>query len=57
MSRKVYVEVTTRIIMRMEEGIDVDDVISEMDYEFNSRTEGVDFEDTEIRDYEVKDSK
>jgi len=41
----------------MEEGIDVDDVISEMDYEFNSRTEGVDFEDTEIRDYEVKDSK
>ena len=57
MSRKVYVEVKTRIIMDMEEGIEVGDVISEMDYEFTSQTENVDFVDTEIRDYEVTDSK
>ena len=55
--RKVYVEVTTRIIMRMNDGVEVDDVITEMDYDFVPQTEGVDFEDIEIRDYEVTDSK
>jgi hypothetical protein len=57
MSRKVYVEVKTRIIMDMDEGIEVGEVISEMDYSFYSQTDGVDFIDTEIRDYEIKDSK
>jgi len=44
--RKVYVEVTTRIIMQMEEGIEVDDVISDMDYNFTPQTEE-DFENEE----------
>ena len=57
MSRKVYVEVKTRIIMVMEEGIEVGDVISEMDYYFAPMTDGVEFVDTEIRSHEVKDSK
>ena len=55
--RKVYVTVETRIIMQMDEGIEVGDVISEMDYDFTPQTEGVDFVDTEIRDFEVTDSK
>lgn len=57
MSRKVYVIVKTRIIMQMDEGIEIDEVINEMDYDYFSNTEGVDFVDTEIRDFEVKDSK
>lgn len=57
MSRKVYVEVTTRIIMEMDEGIEVGEVIEEMDYDFGSQTAGVDFVDTEIRGFEVIDSK
>ena len=57
MSRKVYVNVETRIIMEMEEGISVGEVIEEMDYSFAPQTEGVDFVDMEIRDYEVEDSK
>ena len=57
MARKVYVNVTTRLILDMDEGIPVDEVISEMDYNFVSKTEGVDIVDTEIQDYEVIDSK
>ena len=57
MSRKVYVNVTTRIIMEMDEGIEVSEVISEMDYDFTPMTEGVEFLDTEIREHEVTDSK
>lgn len=57
MSRKVYVNVTTRLIINMDEGIKVSDVVSEMDYNFSSQTEGAEIVDTEIRDHEVKDSK
>jgi len=55
--RKVYVKVVTRIIMRMDEGVDVGDMISNMDYEFTSPSAACDFEDTEIVDYEIMDSK
>ena len=57
MARKVYVQVTTRLILNMEEGIDVDEVMQDMDYNFQSNTGGADIEDTEIRDWEVTDSK
>ena len=57
MSRKVYVTVTTRLIIRADEGVDIDEVIQEMDYDFTSQTEGADIEDTEITDYEITDSK
>ena len=55
--RKVYVSVTTRLIIQMEEGIEVSDVIEDMAYDFNSNTEGADIVDTEIREHEVLDSK
>jgi hypothetical protein len=60
MSRKVYVEVKVRLIVRMdddENAPEVGDVISEMDYGFTSQTEGADIEETEITDYLVTDSK
>ncbi len=55
--RKVYININTRVIVEMDEGIDVDEVIQEMDYSFISQTEGAIVHDTEIRDYEVTDSK
>jgi hypothetical protein len=55
--RKVYVDVKIKVIMNMDEGIEVGDVIDEMDYDFTSNTDGVDIEDTEVLDYEVTDSK
>lgn len=55
--RKVYVIVKARLIIEMEEGITVSEVINEMNYDFMSATDGADIVDMEIRDYEVEDSK
>jgi len=41
----------------MDEAIEVGEVINEMDYSFQSGTDGVDINDTEIDDYVVTDSK
>jgi hypothetical protein len=57
MSRKVFVEVKVKLVLNMDEGVEVGDVISEMDYDFTSQTSGVEIEDTEILDHEVMDSK
>lgn len=57
MSRKVYVEVVTRLIVAMDQGVEVGTVISEMDYSFTAQTAGAQIVDTEIRDYTVTDSK
>lgn len=55
--RKVYVSVTARLIIRVDEGVDITEVLSEMDYDFTSQTDGANIEDTEIQDWEVTDSK
>jgi len=55
--RKVYVEAKVRLIINMEEGVDVGDVVNEADYSFESTTEGAAIEDTEILSFEVTDSK
>ena len=55
--RKIYVNVITRLIIQANEGVDIDDVLSEMDYDFTSTTEGAEIIDTEITDQEVTDSK
>lgn len=58
MSRKVYVNVTVRLIIDMDEDApDVSEVISEMDYSFTSGHDAAEIVDTEIRDHEVVDSK
>jgi len=57
MSRKVYVNVTTRLIIRADEGVDIDEVLSEMDYSFTSTTRGAEIEETDIQNTEVTDSK
>ena len=55
--RKVYVEVTTRLIIRADQGQDIDEVLENMDYEFNSTHDTAEIEDTEITAWEIKDSK
>jgi hypothetical protein len=54
--KKVYVEVVTRLIIDLEEGVNVSDVITEMDYNFNSTTDGAMIVDTEIRDYKATEA-
>ena len=57
MARKVYVDVKVRLIIEMEEGIEVAEVIQEMDYDFTSQIDNAVIIDIEIEDYEVTDSK
>ena len=55
--RKVYVNLQVRMILNMNEGVEVGEVIDEMDYNFKSQTTGADIIDTEIEGHEVTDSK
>jgi|WetSurMetagenome_2_1015567.scaffolds.fasta_scaffold30780_7 hypothetical protein len=55
--RRVYVNVVTRLIIDVDEGIDVYDVLNEMHYAFEAYTPGAEIHDEELVDYEVTDSK
>ena len=55
--RKVYVEVKLRLIVTMDEGINLDDVMNDMEYDFTSCTLDAAIDDTELEDWEVTDSK
>lgn len=55
--RKVYVEIKVKAIINIEEGIELDEVISEMDYNLTSQTEGAEIIDTQILEHEIMDSK
>ena len=53
--KKLYVEVITRLVVELEEGVNVSEVIQEMDYNFTSTTDGAMIVETEIRDYTSKE--
>ena len=55
--RKVYVNVTTRLIIRANDDQDITEVLENMDYDFSSNSDGADIEETEVKDWEIKDSK
>ena len=55
--RKVTVKLEMRIVMSVDEGVEISEVINELDYQVNDTTTAADILDTEITDYEVADSK
>ncbi len=55
--RKVTVELEMRIVMSVDEGVEISEVVNELDYQINDTTSTADILDTEITDYEVIDSK
>jgi hypothetical protein len=55
--RKVYIELKVKLIMNLEDGVEVSNAIDEMDYIFNLEDEHGEMVDTEILDYEILDSK
>jgi len=57
MSRKVYIDLKVRLVINMEEGISVDEIVNNMDYVFTFSGKEADIVDTEIEDYEIVDSK
>ena len=55
--RKVYLELKIKMRMTVNEGVDVAEIIDELDYHFSDTTTKATVEDTEIVDYEITDSK
>jgi hypothetical protein len=49
--------VTVRMYIETKGDVKVSDVISEMDYEFTSKTDGAEITETEIRDHEETENK
>lgn len=55
--RKVTLKLEMRIVMLVDEGIEISEVVNELDYQVNDTTTTADILDTEITGYEVVDSK
>ena len=55
--RKVTIKLEMRIVMSVDEGMDISEVVNELDYQVNDTTTAADILDTEITGYEVIDSK
>lgn len=55
--RKVTLKLQMRIVMSVDEGAEISEVVNELDYQINDTTTAADILDTEIIDYEVEDSK
>jgi len=55
--RKVTVKLEMNVVMSVDEGVEVSEVVNELDYNVNDTTTAADILDTEITDFEVVDSK
>jgi hypothetical protein len=55
--RKVYINLTVKLVLNVDDGVEISDVVNELDYEFGDNTGLADVIDTEILDHEVIDSK
>lgn len=55
--RKVTIKLEMRLVMLVNEGIEISGVVNELDYQINDTTTSADILDTEITGYEVMDSK
>ncbi len=54
--RKVTIKLQMRVVMSVDEGIEISEVVNELDYQINDTTTAVDILDTEITGYEILDS-
>lgn len=55
--RKVTVKLEIRLVMLVDEGVEISDVVNELDYEVSDTTTAADVLDTEITGHEIVDSK
>ena len=54
--RKVTIKLQMRIVLSVDEGVEISEVVNELDYQVNDTTTAADILDTEITGYEVVDS-
>ena len=57
MYRTVTVELKVRLTMKVDEGVEVSEIVDELDYNFKDTTTKADIEDSEILTHEVVDSR
>jgi hypothetical protein len=57
MSRKVEVEVKVKLQLVVDEGVEVSEIMDEIDYSFTDTTTQADVVDSTIEDYEIIDSR
>jgi len=55
--RKVTVKLEMNVVMLVDEGVEISEVVNELDYQVNDTTTAAGILDTEITGYEVVDSK
>lgn len=55
--RKVTLKLQMRVVMSVDEGVEIADIVNELDYQLSDTTTAADILDTEIIDYEIEDSK
>ncbi len=54
MARKeVSVELRVKVVLSLDGDVDPEDVVEDMEYSFESQTDGATVQDTEIRDWDV----
>ncbi len=56
-SRKVYARLTLNMILTVDEGVEVSDVLDVMDCNFSDTTGNATIEDTNIEHFEITESK
>ena len=55
--RKVTVKLEMHLVIRVNEGVEISEVVNELDYDIRDTTTAADILDTEITSYEIVDSK
>ncbi len=55
--RTVTVKVETTLTMKVDEGVEISEIINEMEYNFSDTTTKATIKDAEITDFEVVDSR
>ena len=55
--RKVTLQLGMRVVLLVDEGVEISEVVNELDYTVNDTTTTADVLDTEITGYEIVDSK
>ena len=55
--RKITVQVTFNIDISVNDGVDVDEILNEMDYDFKTNTNEADVLDSEMTNFELIDAR
>jgi hypothetical protein len=55
--RKVTIELKIKMDLMVDEGVELSEVINELDYTFSDTTDNATIEDYEILDYAIEDSR